>query len=1283
MEPFFDQEIPQPSSSDHAAADARRLRLALEISQLGTWSLDPVTERVGVDERMLEILGETATSGSLEMGRVMNLVHPEDRAAVRAAVLAALDRAGQGRYVASFRLLRGASRVCWITVNGQAIFSGEGEDRRVVELIGTARDSTEEKQAEALLLAQKRVLERIAQGEALSDILLEIVQVVDGQSAGRAVSAIMLVDQEAECLRYGAAGHLPVQYWDSIDGIPIDIDRGTCAAAVALNDIVVTPDIENDPKWRELGHLPLALGLKGAWSVPIRGSDGSVLGTLGTYFREVRRPEEREMQVVGVLAETAGLAIEKLAARERLAALTREAIHREGLFAAVASTTPDLVYVFDLQHRFTYANASLLKLWGITRDDAMGKTCLELGYPVWEAELHDREIDEVVRTKKFIKGEGEYAGNRGAEVFEYIFSPIFNASGEVEAVAGMARDITERKRTAERALVLSGLTKRLAGLTTEKEVVMAATEAVGSYVGAHRCYFAEYFEQEDRVVVGPNWLRDEGTTSLQGELNVEDPARRERWLRYFSGNFTVPDVASDPLTRDCMDIYGPLKMASYAVQPFISEGRRTVVLAVTSEHPRDWRPEELALMESVIARAWPLVERIRMEMALRKSEEHMRVVANHAPALISYVDRECRYQFVNDHSVQWFGRQREDMLGKHVKTILGEEIYRDRLPFIERALAGEQVRTEWRLLHMELGMRDVDLALVPYKNDEAETQGFFIMGFDVTEHRRARQSLTERGNRLRLLWESASILLTTDDPDTMLRRLFEGISSHIGAELFFNFTVEESGMLHLRSWHGLDDGEVDRIARILPGQGMCGRVAESRRPLIVPGLETGDADCRKFLIKAYAGYPLMKGGEVFGTLAFASRTRDEFSAGELEFLETISHYVTAAYVRLELVASLREADRRKDEFLATLAHELRNPLAPIRTGIEVLKQVMDRPEKAGAVIGIIERQTAQMVRLIDDLIDVSRITRGKIELRSSSMDLMEALTGAIEAVQPLIDKQGHTLTNALPAGPIFLHGDVSRLSQVFSNLLSNAARYTPHGGNIRLLLETTKDSVMVAVADDGEGIEPEMQTAIFEMFTQLKRPAGFSTEGGLGIGLTLVRLLLHLHGGSISVHSEGAGKGSEFRVTLPRTSVEPMALEDPPESAGRVAAVGCKVLIVDDGASAADMLAQFFILEGFEARTAYGGAEALDIAAEMLPQLVFMDIGMPEMDGNETARRMREIPGCEGVILVALTGWGQEDDRKKTRAAGFDHHLVKPAEPHLLRELLGRLAFSELKSASG
>ena len=373
-----------------------------------------------------------------------------------------------------------------------------------------------------------------------------------------------------------------------------------------------------------------------------------------------------------------------------------------------------------------------------------------------------------------------------------------------------------------------------------------------------------------------------------------------------------------------------------------------------------------------------------------------------------------------------------------------------------------------------------------------------------------------------------------------------------------------------------------------------------------------------------------------------------------------------------LAADLSEADRRKTEFLATLGHELRNPLAPIRTGLELLKFVADDPAQMEETRTMMERQAQQMVRLIDDLLDVSRITQDKLALRTCRVVLAEVIQNAVETSQPFIYEAGHQLRVTLPRQAITLDADPNRLAQVISNLLNNSAKYTSQGGHIELSAEQVNGEVIITVRDDGIGIPVEMQDRIFEMFDQLDRPLEQGHKG-LGIGLTLVKRLVEMHGGTVEVRSEGTNRGSEFRVRLPVLTKS--APHEPKTPYKNVAAntTRLSVLVVDDNTAAAKLLSSVIKMMGNEVRTANDGQQAIEVAAEFLPDVVLMDIGMPKMNGYEAAQHIRQQPWGEKMILVALTGWGQEEDKLRTKEAGFDHHLVKPADPSELRRLLQEL----------
>jgi len=370
---------------------------------------------------------------------------------------------------------------------------------------------------------------------------------------------------------------------------------------------------------------------------------------------------------------------------------------------------------------------------------------------------------------------------------------------------------------------------------------------------------------------------------------------------------------------------------------------------------------------------------------------------------------------------------------------------------------------------------------------------------------------------------------------------------------------------------------------------------------------------------------------------------------------------------------LRDADRRKDEFLATLAHELRNPLAPIRNSLQILK--MPRLDAATVERSreMMERQVHQLVRMVDDLLDVSRVMRGKIELRKERVELATVVARAVETAQPLIEAQGHELTVHLPPDSLALDADPVRLAQVIGNLLTNAAKYTEANGRIRLTGQREGGEAVLRLRDTGIGISPDMLPHIFELFVQVDQ-SSTKAQGGLGIGLTLVKNLVEMHKGTVQAHSAGLGKGCEFVVRLPLLlQAYGEVIENGEQQQEPTRSTGHRLLVVDDNRDAADSLAMLLCLQGHEVRVAHDGPAALKLAEGYRPEMIFLDIGMPGMDGYEVARRLRQQPGLEKVVLAALTGWGQQEDRRRTAEAGFDHHLVKPVEPNDLEELLGGL----------
>jgi PAS domain S-box-containing protein len=532
--------------------------------------------------------------------------------------------------------------------------------------------------------------------------------------------------------------------------------------------------------------------------------------------------------------------------------------------------------------------------------------------------------------------------------------------------------------------------------------------------------------------------------------------------------------------------------------------------------------------------------------------------------------------------------------------------------------------------------------------------------------------------RLRLLWAAAAVMLSSAEPDAMLRELFANIAPHFGLDSYYNYMVNETGdAMRLVSCVGIPDETAERIKRLEFGQAISGAVALHRQPFVATHIQQSDdpkVQCVKSIsVRACACNPLQVDNDLLGTLAFTSRTRDQFDEDELEILRTICQYIAVAYERLRLVRKLQDADRRKDEFLATLAHELRNPLAPICNGLELLRRADGNAGLIELARGVMGRQLDQMVRLIDDLLDMSRISQGKIQVRKEQVQVAAVVRSAVEAARPFIDRQRQELTITLPPEAIYLDADPTRLAQVIANLLDNAAKYTEPGGHIWLTVERQSDEVAISVRDTGIGIAVEHLRRIFEMFSQVT-PALERSHGGLGIGLALVRGLVELHGGNVLARSSGIGRGSEFVVRLPVVDVPvQQQLKEPVDSGTRPSVRTCRILAVDDNRDAADSLAMMLRLMGHETRTAYDGLEAVESAAAFQPDVVLLDIGLPKMNGYEAARHIRQQPWGKGMALIALTGWGQEEDKRRALEAGFDRHTTKPVDVTELEKLLAHV----------
>lgn len=412
------------------------------------------------------------------------------------------------------------------------------------------------------------------------------------------------------------------------------------------------------------------------------------------------------------------------------------------------------------------------------------------------------------------------------------------------------------------------------------------------------------------------------------------------------------------------------------------------------------------------------------------------------------------------------------------------------------------------------------------------------------------------------------------------------------------------------------------------------------------------------------------GDKGLGTVQVFDKGQGEFSEEDEVILAQLAAIAAVGIQNASLYDSLREQDQRKNEFLATLAHELRNPLAPLRTGLDLLR-FSESDERTLKVRGMMERQLDHMVRLVDDLMDVSRVSRGKVELKRSPIPLRTVVDTAVEATASLIEAANHKLVMAVPDDAIYVNGDLTRLAQVLNNLLNNAAKYTPSGGTIELSAELEENWIVIRVADNGVGLSKRMLPKVFDLFTQAG-PSLNEFQSGLGIGLSLVKKLVEMHGGSVMAESEGIGKGSTFTVKLPTAQESARWSEPSAEPGNTTEPPGRRILVVDDNIDAAEALAMLLELGGHQVRVAHNGAGAKKVAHDFLPDAAFLDLGLPDFSGHEVATAMREDAELKDIVLIAVTGWGSEEDRRRSRAAGFDLHLTKPVSASAVSAALER-----------
>jgi PAS domain S-box-containing protein len=654
-----------------------------------------------------------------------------------------------------------------------------------------------------------------------------------------------------------------------------------------------------------------------------------------------------------------------------------------------------------------------------------------------------------------------------------------------------------------------------------------------------------------------------------------------------------------------------------------------------------------------------------------------------------------RIQSWNAGASRIFGYTAAEVIGQPITIIIPPELLEEERRILEQVSRGERIDHFDTIRIAKDGQRiPISLTVSPVRDSRGVIIGASKIARDVSERKRAEQALFDSERRLAA---EADALAKLNESSTRLwrfRSLNEGfgeiltaVIELLGADKGNIQLLDAAGtVLSIVAQRGFGTDFLEVFREVSPtDDSACGRVLRSGQRIVIEDVETDGSYAPLRAVARAAGYrsvvstPLVSADGVrIGIVSTHFPLVHRPSEQELRRLDLYLRQACVFIQRCKLdqvlqqsEEALRDADRRKDEFMALLAHELRNPLAPIRYALASNRKSGGAPDQQKRTEEIIERQVTHMGRLLDDLLDVSRITRSTLELKKNPTELTSVVGSAIETARPILEAKHHTLSVDLPKQAVRLQADPVRLAQVFSNLLINAAKYTDPEGQIQLRASRQGNEVVIAIRDNGIGISADMMPRLFTMFSQGRGAIG-RAEGGLGIGLSLVRGLVVLHGGSVEARSDGPGTGSEFVVRLPigtpRAEIPDQATTD-----SLIAGAGLKILIVDDNRDAADGFATLLELSGHHVQTAYTGQRALELAETFRPHALLLDIGLPDLDGYELATRVRAAPwGCS-IILIAVTGWGQEADRRRAFEAGFDHHLTKPIAAETVESLLQSL----------
>lgn len=1159
---------------------------------------------------------------------IFETIVPPDRKDELLKALEQVKRGESAGQVDTVRLHKDGRQI-WVSIRISPILDANGN---VIGASAIDRDITQQRLRERRRNTRLAVTQILAQAgnveQALPKILDAVCEALDWD-----VGAFWQIDKQTNALRCQVLQNRSSRDITDFENISTEIafrrGVGLPGRVWETRRPAWIPDVTKDVNFPRKDFASIS-GLHAAFACPIVVGD-DFLGAIEFFNFEIQEPDEDLLETMFTIGGQIGQFLERKRTEDYLGRSEQElADFFENAAVGLHFVGPD-----GLVQR---VNQTELDMLGYTRDEYVGHHIAE--FHVDQQNICDM-LDRLKSGEVLQQHAARMRCKDGSIKHVLIDSNVLWEEGKFIHTRCFTRDVTDRIAADEHI-------RFQAHLLDAMDQAAIVTDADG---------YVTYWNRYAETLYG--WKRGEALGRNISEL-VVPPGQQEQAATIMS-TLRAGESWSGEFVSQRRD--GSTFPTFVADTPIVdADGKLTAVVGISND----------------------ITERKRLEEQLRRrvaefaeAEERIRSVVDNVLDGIITFDEQGIIQTFNTAAERIFGYTATEIIGENVQRLMFEPDLGERAELLSQSLRIDSTTTgadrEGMGRRKDGSAFSMDLAVKSFHFD----QRVYFTGIvrDITQRKRFETAL-------RFLADASKSLATLVDYRTTLQKVSQlavpGFADWCAVDI-----VESDGSLKRLAVAHADPARVELAMRIFEQyppdpnspHGVA-RTVNTGEPRFIPEVtdELVAAVARsdehlqmlqQLGLKSFMCVPLNAQGRIFGALTFASTSADRtYTPSDLSIAEDLAHRATIAIENARLYQELRDADRRKDEFLAMLAHELRNPLAPIRTGLDVL--AIESDEQSETVL-MMQQQVEHLVRLVDDLLDVSRIIRGHIHLKKEPIDLSTVVNRALDAVRHVVDNNGQELTVSIPDEPIWLNVDAVRIVQVLENLLNNASKYSDESGRIELEARQTGPAVDIVVRDNGVGIEPDLLPKVFDLFTQSSRSLDRS-QGGLGIGLTLVRSLVEMHGGTVSVRSAGPGRGSEFEVHLPIGAVEGISKAAPLPS---MPADGRKILVVDDNVGSARVLSLLLSKLGpHVVEMAHDGPTALALLNEFRPQIVLLDIGLPGMDGYEVARSIRKNPEFNDVLLAALTGYGQEEDRRRSKEAGFDQHLVKPPALETIKELL-------------